>query len=73
MLHVQLDAYVPVVKYVHSLINQGEQKYLTGPDTCTSDKCWTISVTGHSLGGGIATIVGTTLGIPVIYCILCPY
>ena len=32
---------------------------------CEGDDYWTISVAGHSLGGGIASIVGSTLGLSV--------
>ena len=63
---MQLDFYVPVVKYVNELITKDEtkhRKYTAGD--CKGDECWTISVTGHSLGGGIASIVGATLGISV--------
>ena len=34
-------------------------------DSEAGGDCWTISVTGHSLGGGIATVVGATLNISV--------
>ena len=67
MLLLQLNAYEPVVRYVHELITNKDEtrpKY-TKTATCENNNCWTISVTGHSLGGGIATIVGSTLGIPV--------
>ena len=40
-------------------------QYTTGQDACGGDECWTISLAGHSLGGGIASIVGSTLGISV--------
>merc|ERR1719472_699558 len=62
----KLDFYVPVVRYVHELITKDEikhRKYTTGQDACGGDECWTISLAGHSLGGGIASIVGSTLGI----------
>lgn len=71
----QLDAYKPVVKYVHDLLHNDTRtrKYRGHHPDCKKemgedDDCWTMSVTGHSLGGGIATVVGSTLGIPVIDC-----
>jgi len=67
----KLDFHAPVVHYVHSLLHgQNEQcagrKYNTADSPCDGDDCWTISVTGHSLGGGIATVVGSTFGIPSV-------
>ena len=67
---LQLDLYDPVVRYVHSLLhnnNTGSRNYATDASSCRSDGCWSMSVTGHSLGGGIASIVGSTLDIPVTY------
>ena len=60
---MQLDFYEPVVHYVNELITKDETKHRKY--NCTGDECWTISVAGHSLGGGIASIVGSTLGISV--------
>ena len=76
MLELQLDAYKFVVEYIDDLLNNEThtRKYIhrnkmgQSPD----DDEWTMSVTGHSLGGGIATIVGATLRIPVIVCVFHP-
>eukprot|EP01052_Picozoa_sp_SAG31_P000663 SAG31_NODE_19_length_35031_cov_42.510707_14_plen_180_part_00 len=46
---VELDYYESVVRYIHKLLPLSPG--------------WRIIVTGHSLGGGIATIAGATLGI----------
>jgi len=62
----KLDAYAPVVKYVRDIVNGSDHEYRTHKNNCLGVDCWTISVTGHSLGGGIATIVGSTLGIPSV-------
>merc|ERR1712224_400217 len=64
----QLDLFEPVVRYVHDLLhnNTGSRKYATDTSLCRSDGCWSMSIAGHSLGGGIASIVGSTLGIPSI-------
>lgn len=62
----KLDFYAPVVKYVHEVITEDQtahRKYTTPQLPCAGDDCWTISVAGHSLGGGIASIVGATLGV----------
>jgi len=63
----RLDFYAPVVQYVHEVITTDQTNgytYITGHDACPEGKdCWTISVAGHSLGGGIASIVGATLGV----------
>ena len=48
-----LDFHRNIVRYVHCTHAQLPQG-------------WQMAVTGHSLGGGLATIVGTTLGIPSI-------
>ena len=70
VFQLQLDFHDPVVKYVREIANgSAGRKYRTRTRKCTGDDCWTISVTGHSLGGGIATIVGSTLGIAVIRCL----
>lgn len=69
VLQLQLDFHEPVVQYVHSLLHEKNgRKYNTAATPCNDEHCWTISVTGHSLGGGIATVVGSTFGIPVIDC-----
>ena len=70
---MQLDAYEPVVRYVHSILRDGKngRKYKTGPAMSRSGDAWTMSITGHSLGGGISTIVGSTLSIPVITFLFC--
>ena len=63
---LQLDAYKPIVRYVHELLNNKTRRdYVTDSEGCSGDDCWTMSVTGHSLGGCLALIVGTTLEIPV--------
>ena len=63
---LQLNAYVPIVRYVHELLNNKTRRdYVTDSEGCSGDECWTMSVTGHSLGGCLALIVGTTLEIPV--------
>ena len=76
---LQLDFYKPVVKYVHGLLydngnegNKDKRKYRWSEHRCSEndDDCWTISITGHSLGGGISSIVGSTLGIPVMEIVL---
>merc|ERR1712010_344676 len=63
----RLDFYAPVVQYVHEVITTDQTNghtYVTGEEACPKGKdCWTISVTGHSLGGGIASIAGATLGV----------
>ncbi len=51
--NIDLDLYENIVRYTHCL-----------RDTLPDD--WNISVTGHSLGGGLATIVGTSLGLDAI-------
>ena len=51
--NVELDFYPPVVRYASSI-----KKDLL-PD-------WNLAITGHSLGAGIATIVGGTIGIDSI-------
>ena len=70
VLQLQLHAYKPVIYDVQRLLNKTttNRTYLTGGNTdCKgTEDCWTISVTGHSLGGFIAEIVGSTLGINVI-------
>lgn len=48
---VEIDYHETVVRYIYKLQQQ------------TEDDGWTIAVTGHSLGGGISTIVGATMGI----------
>ena len=69
-VQLQLDAYQPVVRYGYELLNNEDQNrpsYRTGLSCDKSGTdCWTLSVTGHSLGGGMASIVGTSLAIPVI-------
>lgn len=68
----QLDAHIPVVNYVHDLLHDNPsttQNYVLGyfqSEHSEDSRDWTISVTGHSLGGGIATVVGSTLGIPSV-------
>ena len=84
-LKLQLDVYKPVVKYVYELLHNKTKgrRYRVSNAICSGkdgncwkvncsddDDCWTISITGHSLGGGIATIVGSTLGIKVDYAIM---
>ena len=70
LFQLQLDLYEPVVRYVHDLLHNkdaGSHNYATDTSSCRRDGCWSMSITGHSLGGGIASIVGSTLGIPVTY------
>merc|ERR1711934_1206777 len=44
--------------------DDSRRDYRTASSSCSNpDNCWTMTVTGHSLGGGLASIVGTTLGI----------
>ena len=68
--YLQLNAYKPVIRDVEKLLNgKTNRTYVKSKADCEgADDCWTISVTGHSLGGFIATIVGSTLGINVIDC-----
>ena len=71
VLQLQLDYYQTVVRYVHELLNNKDPartvyRSKVGTNCTSDDDCWTISVTGHSLGGGIANIVASTLGIPVL-------
>jgi len=54
---IDLDYYATVTKYAYKI--RREIAKSEHPD-------WKIAVTGHSLGGGIATIVGSTLGIDAI-------
>ena len=66
VFRLQTDAHEPVVKSVQKLLKDKQRTYVTGKADCVGKAdCWTISVTGHSLGGFIATIVGSTLGINV--------
>ena len=74
VLQLQLDYYQTVVRYVHELLNNKDPArtvYRKHGDCTSDDDCWTMSVTGHSLGGGMASIVGATVGIPVIDCVSC--
>ena len=66
---LQLDVYEPVIRYVHEILtNKSSDRSYKHNNKYTNwyaGDNWTMSVTGHSLGGAIATIVGSTLGIPV--------